>query len=103
MFLKCIPANPEKYDCITWLTVERENLSTPIRAIMYILRLTKVIPYILNVEEFERIVKIISPPNDNDKSEENFFKTSVIVDDYEDRKLIDVPKDLKRLEGEPLI
>jgi len=44
MFLKCIPANPEKYDCITWLTVERENLSTPIRAIMYILRLTKIIP-----------------------------------------------------------
>lgn len=81
MFLKCIPANPEKYDCITWLTVERENLSTPVRAIMYILRLTKVIPYILNVEEFERVVKIISPPSDHDKSEQNFFKTSVIVDD----------------------
>lgn len=68
---------------------------------MYILRLTKIIPYILNVEDFERIIEIVSPPIT--ESEKKFFSASMIIDDYENSKLIDVPRDLKRIEGEPLI
>lgn len=100
MFLKCILPKPAKYDVITWLTVERENLNTPVRTIMYVLRLTKIIPYILNVEEFEKSVKIIKPPLNN--SEENFYNTFALIEDYEEKKLIDIPKDLKPLENEPL-
>lgn len=34
MFIRCLPYLKDKYECVTWLTVERENLSTPVRAIM---------------------------------------------------------------------